>query len=231
MVLTMFGLVTNCTTDFAASLRPFFVCCGVCFKVNTQPFLYHHQQHQNECVLAWSSHTIWWVKAFPNSASFTDGFYFDQAQCRIMCLATLKDRSLCTLLSCLKIAHLQVGRHSLKITQVNIKVLISLIRVWIYLPSMRNLLGFILVTSVREHSNGSRSLINNMCFYCVATAGPHIYLKRTVRVVQWRHRVHACIQFVQKGSMPQGKSSVQCNAFYDSERIHLTSSFTGSAQN
>lgn len=39
-----------------------------------------------------------------------------------MCLATLKDRSLYSLLLCLKIAHLQVARQSLKITQVNIKV-------------------------------------------------------------------------------------------------------------
>ena len=66
------------------------------------------------------------MKAFPISASFIDGFYFDEVQSRTMCLATLKDRSLYSLFLCLKIAHLQVERCSLKITQVNIKLLTAI---------------------------------------------------------------------------------------------------------
>lgn len=54
--------------------------------------------------------------------AFIVGFYFDQVQSRIMCF-TLKDRSLYSLLLCLKIAHLEVGRRSLKMTEVNINAL------------------------------------------------------------------------------------------------------------
>lgn len=82
-----------------------------------------------------------------------------------MCLATLKDRSLYSLLLCLKIAHLQVERRSLKIAQVNIKVPAFINQnvnlfarhekcTWIYL--------------------GGISAGKNMCVYCAATTGQHI---------------------------------------------------------
>lgn len=144
-----------------------------------------------------------------------------------MCLANLKDRSLYSLLLCLKNAHLQVGRCSLKITQVNIQVLTFINQnmnlfaqhekctCWIYLG---------------DECRNIELLTKNMCFYCVETTEPHTFIsRRKCELHSGHHAVKTCMWFVQKGHREEFGTMLWL--FLMCKEIYWSSRYVGSAQN